>query len=212
MGSPDWDSGRLPVFVRDRIWTMILQQDYNSDEYGAIATDMYQLFFIRMWPFPSCVMDSITGKNPHIAVGLFGPASDFALQGGSMAQFNITADLHKIAVPVLLTEGGYDYDIVRPVVVDVLEQNIPHTERITLSTTGHVSVVDAPGDMNNAMADFFRRVESNIFVSKHNNSASGKSVFGTAIWLHAISMAVLVALGVAIGRKWGTRHDYTHIS
>ena len=134
---------------------MIHQQDYNSDEYGAIATDMYQLFYIRTWPFPSCVMDSITGKNPNIAVGLFGPASDFALQGGSMAQFNITADLHKIAVPVLLTEGGYDYDIVRPVVVDVLEQNIPHTERITLSTTGHVSVVDAPGDMNNAMADFF---------------------------------------------------------
>ena len=55
---------------------------------------------------------------------------------GTMVDFNVTADLHKITVHVLLTEGSYD--LIRPVVVDTMEQNLVVTERLTLQQLGHL--------------------------------------------------------------------------
>jgi len=111
--------------------------------------------------------------NSEIINGALGRGNDFFLDpNGKMANYNITSSLHTIVVPTFLTEGYYD--IVRQVVVDTLEQHIPTTERITLTESDHLSMLDEPGLMNDAIADFFDRVEQSLSL-KHYLCTQWKS-------------------------------------
>ena len=152
-----WDSdtgslGRLPPYTQERINSLIQQEAYDSDEFQTLSASTYPLFAVRTFPPPSCFADTVKGANPQVALGAVGPASKFVVSpNASLADFNITSQLHEIRMPVLLTAGAFD--AVRPVVVDVLEQNIPITERLTLSQSAHFSMLDEPGQMNDVMVD-----------------------------------------------------------
>jgi hypothetical protein len=63
-------------------------------------------------------------------------------------------DIH---VPVLLTHGNYD--TMRPAVVQAMKEKLPRVEDIMFHKSGHLSMIDEPKVMNDAMADFFNRVE-----------------------------------------------------
>jgi hypothetical protein len=61
-------------------------------------------------------------------------------------------------LPILLTHG--QYDTMRPAVVHTMYDAIPLAEKYLLKKSGHVSMIDEPLEMNNAIADFLNRVEA----------------------------------------------------
>jgi proline-specific peptidase len=146
----------LPPFVQTRIHFLENYHLYDSEEYHAIDKALTGFFTVRTTPAPDCFQQSERGSNSIIYVGMQG-ASEFAF-GGVLAHFNTTPRLTTIRVPVLLTSGTFD--TMRPPVVDALYQNIPQVEWIILNHSGHVSMIDDAGWMNDVIADFLNRVET----------------------------------------------------
>mmetsp|Transcript_24722 Transcript_24722/g.37641 ORF Transcript_24722/g.37641 Transcript_24722/m.37641 type:complete len:106 (+) Transcript_24722:693-1010(+) len=58
---------------------------------------------------------------------------------------------------VLLTHGKYD--TMRPSIVETMEERLKLAERVMLPHSGHVSMIDDAGMMNDVVADFLQRVE-----------------------------------------------------
>jgi len=213
--------GRLPPFMVERTQKLIKEGAYDSDEYAALVMDSSRESSIRTNPFPSCVLDSIKATNPAIVTTMFGPASDFVLGEGSlMAHWNITGELHKINVPTLITVGRY-CPCFGPTTA-ALHENIPKSELVILERAGHFGMIDEPGPMNDAMADFFLRVEaaiSNGIEFAPKSTAKSSSVFALpsgADWFHVSTTVVVLCIGLLLGRFcWGRtrtkRRAYTRV-
>lgn len=75
-----------------------------------------------------------------------------------LGDLNLTSRLHEINVPVLLTHGKYD--TMRPSTVKSIQDQLRvPSERVLFPHSGHVSMIDDPELMNDAVASFIRRVE-----------------------------------------------------
>ncbi|KAG7349827.1 proline-specific peptidase [Nitzschia inconspicua] len=156
-----WDAkvgnlGNLPPFVQKRIRHLEKTKQYESEEYNAINEALTGFFTVRTTPHPDCFQKSEEGVNAYIYVGMQG-ASEFAF-GGVLAHFNTTPRLPTVRVPVLLTSGAFD--TMRQPVVDAMYQTIPQVEWVVLNHSGHISMIDDAGWMNDVVEDFLNRVES----------------------------------------------------
>jgi L-proline amide hydrolase len=147
--------GQLPPFVKKRIEVLEQQNAYDSAEYAAIDAALTGRFTCRIQPAPDCVMAMEDGTNYDVYVGLQGP-SEFTF-GGVLGGFDTTPLLHTINVPVSLTSGAYD--TMRPPVVDAMYREIPLAEWTVLDHSGHMTMIDDAGWMNDIVDDFLVRVE-----------------------------------------------------
>jgi proline-specific peptidase len=151
--------------------------EYKSEEYEAIVGVLTNFFTCRTAPAPDCVNDADAGMNEEIYVGMQGP-SEFSI-AGSLEHYNVTARLAELTnLPVLLTSGKFD--TMRPKVVEKTYRALPIAEWLLLERSGHMSMIDEPGPMNDAIADFLDRVEA--------SRASGKP-FLASIKSHDISVS-----------------------
>jgi len=149
---------KLPLYLQNRISVLQDTRQFDSEEYVAIVDTYCALFLTRTQPVPSCVADSLTGVNTNIYFGLYGK-DEFSI-GGTIKDWNVTDRIHEIKVPVLLTTG--QHDIVRPSVVDVMQNEFKHVERALFSKSAHLSMIDEPDRMNEVIQDFLDRVEKSI--------------------------------------------------
>jgi proline-specific peptidase len=147
--------GQLPPFVKMRINVLEDRNAYDSDEYAAINDALSGRFTCRTQPAPDCVEAIKDGTNYDVYVGLQG-ASEFTFSG-VLGGFNMTPRLHTIDVPVALTSGAYD--TMRPPVVDAMYREIPLAEWTVLDHSGHLTMIDDAGWMNEIVDDFLARVE-----------------------------------------------------
>ena len=178
-----WDQkdgtiGTLPPFVQERIRKLVEDQAYDTKEYEDIDDILTTKFTCRTAPLPDCFLQSVNGANEEIYVGMQG-ASEFAI-AGVLGDLNITHRLHELRdLPVLLTHGKYD--TMRPAVVQAMFNAIPLAEKFLLEKSGHVSMIDEPGKMNDAIAEFFDRVESSkLFTPKMTHA--GRNEQGRFPW------------------------------
>lgn len=141
--------------MQQRIHTLEQNEQYNSKEYEIINEDLASQFTLRTRPIPDCMVQSNNGFNKEIYTAMQGP-SEFTMQG-VLATINLTSQLHTIQIPVLLSHGAFD--TMRPSIVKTMEQELPYGERLFLLKSGHISMIDEPEVMNNAISDFFDRVE-----------------------------------------------------
>ncbi|KAL3919208.1 MAG: hypothetical protein SGILL_003869 [Bacillariaceae sp.] len=146
----------LPPFVQQRIHHLVETQNYHSKEYQAINDALTTYFTVRTAPGPDCWQASDEGANMYIYEAMQGP-SEFAF-GGVLGHFNTTPRLPTVRVPVLLTSGTFD--TMRPPCVNALYQTLPKVEWTVLPHSGHVSMIDDAGMMNDAVEDFLNRVEA----------------------------------------------------
>lgn len=208
----DGSLGSLPPFVQERIHWLESQDAYDSVEYQAIASVLTTKFTCRTAPLPDCFLDSSTKANEEIYVGMQGP-SEFIISG-TLGTLNITHRLADITCPVLLTHG--QYDTMRPAVVKAMFEQLPLAETILLSKSAHVSMIDEPQLMNDAIAEFFDRVESpKPFVARpskeFSSSYGAQTTAATKVWLpwqHLPSVLVALTtlvlafgLGATVGRN-----------
>mmetsp|Transcript_21440 Transcript_21440/g.53141 ORF Transcript_21440/g.53141 Transcript_21440/m.53141 type:complete len:477 (+) Transcript_21440:2626-4056(+) len=147
--------GQLPPFLQKRIHKLEEEKAYDSEEYQAIDAFLTGHFTCRTQPAPDCFAAIWDGINSEVYVGLQGP-SEFTF-GGELGGFNTTPRLHTISVPVLLTSG--EYDTMRPPVVDAMYREIPLVEWKLFDHSGHVTMIDDAGWMNNVVDNFLSRVE-----------------------------------------------------
>lgn len=148
--------GRLPPFVRNGIATLQRRQAFTSSEYQAITKVLTTFFTCRTAPAPDCVSQAFDSLNADIYVGMQGP-SEFSV-GGVLMDFNVTSRLNEIVVPVLLTAGKHD--TIRPVVLDAMQHEISDVSRIEFPFSGHLSMIDEPAAMNEALSSFMIQVET----------------------------------------------------
>jgi proline-specific peptidase len=153
----DGNLGSLPPYVQKRLHELEDASEYKSEEYKAIVGVLTDFFTCRTAPAPDCVNDADAGTNEEIYVGMQGP-SEFSI-AGSLEHYNVTARLAELTdLPVLLTSGKFD--TMRPKVVEETYRALPIAEWVLLERSGHLSMVDEPGPMNDAIADFLDRVEA----------------------------------------------------
>ena len=210
----------LPPFIQSRIHSLEEEGKYDSPEYEAIATVLGTYFTIRTNPFPDCFQASMDALSADAAVdiyvGIQGP-SEFALSG-PLGDMNFTSRLHEIAVPTLLTHGKFD--TMRPSIVKTIQRQIHLAERKVLPHSGHISMVDDAGLMNEVIADFFSRVEDaerdetneGAFEPKiwedeersttaQESSTMSASALKTPAWvLPTLTAALAFALGLGLGK------------
>ena len=214
----DGTVGGLPPYVQDRIRLLEETAAYDSREYQDIIGTLTSQFTIRTAPYPDCFLDSSDGMNEEIYVGMQGE-SEFTI-GGTLRTLNITHRLVDVRVPVLLSHGKYD--TMRPAVVQAMLDKLPRAESIQLNRSGHVSMIDEPGAMNDAVADFFGRVERGHVSARDRDDrpSSGISPHDKLSWSYAtialLVSTVIIYAGVALRKKAEVRRrrtaDYTPLT
>lgn len=152
----DGSVGSLPPFIQKRIHAFQKENAFDSAEYAAVNDACTGKFTIRTVPFPDCWLDSEDQVNMDIYTAMQGP-NEFGMSG-VLADFNVTGRLKEVEVPVLLSHGKYD--TMRPSIVYAMKEALPNAETLFLTKSGHVSMIDEPGPMNAAVADFYDRVEA----------------------------------------------------
>jgi len=192
-------SQRKP-FVQDRIHSLTAHNAYDTEEYEATDNVSTTFFTLRTAPAPDCFTASAGGMNKDIYVGMQG-ASEFAI-GGVLGDWNVTGRLHEIDIPVLLTHGKFD--TMRPSIVKTMEEQLKLSERVLLPHSGHVSMIDDAGMMNDAVADFLQRVERTAirngldhFVPRGDEEEEIAGPYLTASW---VMVFIALVAGVIIGR------------
>jgi len=209
-----WDTnegnlGSLPPFVQNRIQTLVKDNAYDSSEYDAINGVLTTFFTLRTAPAPDCFTASGEGMNTDVYVGMQGP-SEFAI-GGVLGSFNVTGRLHEIDVPVLLTHGKFD--TMRPSIVKTMERELKLAERVLMPHSGHISMIDDAGMMNDVVADFLERMEKTAGRDRVvNQKLTEDDVAETVIGLKTMAKeTVLFVFGLVIGRFWSRNRDYSQI-
>ena len=156
-----WDAdegnlGSLPPFVQRRLRTLDDAGDYDSVEYKAIAEALTSFFTVRTTPAPDCFARASSLMNPEIYVGIQG-ASEFTI-GGVLENWNITGRLASLGpLPTLLTHGKYD--TMRPPVIRAMARAFENAREVELPHSGHCSMIDDAGAMNDAVDTFLTCVE-----------------------------------------------------
>eukprot|EP00984_Skeletonema_dohrnii_P012455 scaffold5056_cov119-Skeletonema_dohrnii-CCMP3373.AAC.3 len=161
----------LPPFVQHRIHALEESKAYDSMEYKAIDSVLSTFFTLRTAPPPDCFGDSAAGVNEEVYVGMQG-ASEFTISG-VLGDLDLTSRLPELSVPVLLTHGKYD--TMRPSTVKAIQDQIPISERVMFPHSGHVSMIDDAGLMNDVVASFIHRVEEGVEIGGMNEGETTKA-------------------------------------
>ena len=93
--------------------------------------------------------------NLELLEFMWGP-SDFTVTG-PLRTFNRTADLAQLEMPALFHCG--EFDEARPETVREQSARAPQGEFVTAPGAGHLTMIDAPDDTNDAIRAFLERVE-----------------------------------------------------
>lgn len=157
--------GSLPPFVQERIHALEAKKEYNNSEYQEISAALTTYFTVRTAPAPDCFQRSGELMNPEIYVPMQG-ASEFTV-GGVLAHMNITADLKLINVPVLLTSGKFD--TMRPPLLRNILANLPDGRWHVFPHSGHLSMIDDAGSMNDVVAEFVDGVDLRQRVARNSS-------------------------------------------
>eukprot|EP00747_Dinoflagellata_sp_TGD_P209562 gnl/TRDRNA2_/TRDRNA2_82944_c1_seq1.p1 gnl/TRDRNA2_/TRDRNA2_82944_c1~~gnl/TRDRNA2_/TRDRNA2_82944_c1_seq1.p1 ORF type:complete len:279 (+),score=48.97 gnl/TRDRNA2_/TRDRNA2_82944_c1_seq1:56-838(+) len=205
--------GSLPPYVQSRIRHLEDMKAYKSAEYKAIDDTLTSFFTVRTYPPPDCFRRVFDHWNKEIYVGMQGE-SEFAI-GGVLEYFNLTARLHEIEVPVLLTSGTYD--TMRPPVVRAMLRELPRAEWHIFPHSGHASMIDDAGEMNDVVAAFLERMDKAALAPTNlaaavpvpapatdREAGIGQTDAGLAALL-ATTGAGSVLLGLAVGTMVGRR-------
>jgi proline iminopeptidase len=135
--------------------------DFRAPEYQAAAWgEWIQTYIVRQLP-PQAIESLVcslaqANANLEMLEYMWGP-SDFTVTG-TLKSYDRTSELGTLNMPVLFHCG--EFDEARP--DTMLEQAAltPNAEVVVIPGAGHLTLVDAPEQANNAIVDFLAKVEA----------------------------------------------------
>ena len=133
--------------------------DYANPRYEEILMqEHYTRHVLRLpveeWPDP--VLRSFKHANRHVYVLMQGP-SEFGI-GGTLADWDRTADLHKIEVPTLVTVA--QWDTMDPEHMRWMVEELPNGRALELPDGSHLSMYDDQERYYSGLIEFMRDVDA----------------------------------------------------
>jgi proline iminopeptidase len=128
----------------------------NTPEYQSALMFYLQQFVARKLPW-SLDLDSCNSQSSSaIYVYMWGP-SEFQC-GGKLCDYDCTAELCAIKVPVLFTAG--QFDAVRPQTMKYYQSLVPGSELAILANCAHLTMHDDSAAYNGIIREFLDRVDA----------------------------------------------------
>ncbi|KAF9820957.1 hypothetical protein IEO21_00934 [Rhodonia placenta] len=127
----------LPADLQQIIRENEEAKTYNSPEYNAAMQEFTKRFVCRLDPLPEEVTAAFKEMeaDPTPYVTMQGP-SEFTITG-NLKDWSVIDDLHKINVPVLVTNGAHD-EAQDPVVAPLF-QHVPRVRWYTFANSAHMA-------------------------------------------------------------------------
>lgn len=161
LSSPRWieDQNRLVTLLPEKIQNTIKlceqSGDYSSQEYQSAVQEYYKIHLCRMDPLP----EPLNRTNNKMAVSIYlymwGP-SEFTATG-TLKSADLTGELHKIKVPVLLTCG--EFDEATPESVRYFQSKIPGSKLHIMKGCSHSHHLENPGEYTEVTGRFIKSNE-----------------------------------------------------
>ncbi|CCL98482.1 uncharacterized protein FIBRA_00480 [Fibroporia radiculosa] len=142
----------MPEDIQEAVERNEAAGTFDSPEYERANLEFAKRFICRMEPWPEeslAVLQSLEEESSAY-ITMQGP-SEFTITG-SLKTWNIIADLHKINVPTLLTNGRYD--TVRDMTIAPAFREIPNVKWRTFAHSGHLAFVEEREKYMKTVAEF----------------------------------------------------------
>ncbi len=130
---------------------------YDDPRYEALLQPFYEEHILRMpsaqWPEP--VLRSFAHLNKAVYVPMQGPSEMGA--SGILADWDRTADLHRITVPTLVIGAGHD--TMEPAFMEKMSKRFPDGHYLFCPDGGHMAMYDDQATYMHGLIGFLRGVE-----------------------------------------------------
>jgi proline-specific peptidase len=130
---------------------------FSCPEYQWAITQFYRRHLCRQDPWPACVERTFAGLGGDVYLAMWG-RSEFGPVTGRLRDWDVTARLPEIGMPVLVTGGRYDE--ARPAHLAVLAERIPGAELVIFEDSSHMAFVEERERYMRVAGDFLARVEA----------------------------------------------------
>jgi len=161
LSSPRWieDQNRLVTLLPETIQNTIKQceqsGDYFSQEYQDAVQEYYKIHLCRMDPLPEPLNRTNSKMALNIYLYMWGP-SEFTATG-TLKSADLTGELHKIKVPVLLTCG--EFDEATPESVRYFQSRIPGSRLHIMKGCSHSHHLENPDEYTEVTGRFIKSNE-----------------------------------------------------
>ncbi len=153
------DADTLIATLPDSIQTILNQSKKNiiADTFKFYsAVEYYSKKFYTLNPAPSADLDSAAAQiGNNVYEYMWGNSEFFST--GTLKNYDRTADLKNIKVPVLYITG--EFDAARPATVTYYQSLTPNSKLVVIKNAGHMTMHDNPEENSKAISDFLNELE-----------------------------------------------------
>jgi L-proline amide hydrolase len=141
----------LPAEVEAALKAAEAANDYTSESFQTAMNFYYERHVCRI-PYPQNVLDSFAqiDEDPTVYHTMNGPSEFLCI--GTLRDWDIHDDLHKISVPTLLLNGAYDE--ATPGMVQEIHRRIPDVVWEMFPQSSHMPHVEEPERFSRVVNDF----------------------------------------------------------
>jgi L-proline amide hydrolase len=147
----------LPADVQEALTRHEAEGTTDSPEYQEAITVFYRRHLCRLEPWPDDLLRTFAAleEDPTVYGTMNGPSEFHVI--GTLREWDITARLGEIDVPVLLLSGRHDE--ATPRIVGEIHERIPHSEWVLFEESSHTPHLEEPDRFLAAVEAFLERVE-----------------------------------------------------
>lgn len=127
----------------------------DDPAYAQATMAYYTQWGCRLEPFPEHVMRSISNLSQDVSATMQGPEWNVT---GNLRDWDVTARLGELLLPVLITSGRYDE--MTPALMEPLVSGIEGAEHIVFEESAHFAMVEEPDRYRKILESFLGRVEA----------------------------------------------------
>lgn len=127
----------------------------DSEEYQGVTMAYYKRYVCRLEPWPKEVEDTFAGFSPAVYGTMWGP-SEFHVTG-NLKDYDRTARLREIQVPVLFTAGRHDE--ATPETTRWYHELTPGSSLVIFENSAHLAMVEETGRYVDIIRHFIREAE-----------------------------------------------------
>ncbi len=139
----------LPEDMQEALKRADVDGDYERPEVVAASDEYYRRHVCKLDPYPDFVTASFDNMG-EIYMVMQG-ASEFVVTG-KLKDWDITADLHKITIPTLVTSGQLDE--ATPLIAKQVTDNIPGAKWVMFEGGTHLCHVEFADEYNEIVNNF----------------------------------------------------------
>ncbi|MGP3684507.1 proline iminopeptidase-family hydrolase [Streptomyces sp. IBSNAI002] len=129
----------------------------GAEAYQEAVMVFYRRFLCRLDPWPDHLVRSLENWRPDVYEAMWG--AEWHLTG-NLKNWDVSARLGELDLPVLVTSGRYD--ATTPAVVRPLAEGIPGAEWVLFEQSAHLPSAEEPEQFRRTVESFLEGVEAGI--------------------------------------------------